>query len=167
MSSDSFYEEQDSRVLTDHAFEFILAMELKRAVRSRDFLTFLMLETERDWEGMTFTADVGTRREVAQIVGSGMRSTDLLGRTGTDGLAILLLDCGFDDSVKVIDRMASRIEDYQFLVAIRVAVGAACYPADATDIAGLKRHARMRPVLHLRGHTGHHEHFRDSGHDDH
>ena len=76
--SSAFYEE-GSRLLTPGAFEFVLDSELKRAVRSQNFLTLVTLETSREWEGMMVTADDGTLLEVAQVIGREVRDTDLLG----------------------------------------------------------------------------------------
>ena len=84
MTSSSFYEE-GSKLLTPGAFEFVLDTELKRAVRSQNFLTLVVVEAAREWEGMTVTADDGTVQEVAQIIGKEVRDTDLLGHTGTGG----------------------------------------------------------------------------------
>jgi len=50
MASDPFVHE-DFRVLTPEAFDFVLNNELKRAVRSQNFLTLLVVEpTPRDPE---------------------------------------------------------------------------------------------------------------------
>ena len=43
MASDPFLRE-DFRVLTPEAFDFVLNNELKRAVRSQNFLTLLLVE---------------------------------------------------------------------------------------------------------------------------
>ena len=43
MTGDPFLRE-DFRVLTPEAFEFVLNNELKRAVRSQNFLTLLLVE---------------------------------------------------------------------------------------------------------------------------
>ena len=55
----TFYEE-GSKLLTPGAFEFVLDSELKRAVRSQNYLTLVTVEASREWEGMTVTADDGT-----------------------------------------------------------------------------------------------------------
>jgi len=65
--ADAFFEEEGSRLLTPHAFEFVLDGEMKRAVRSQNYLTLVALETRREWDGMTVTADDGTLDEVARI----------------------------------------------------------------------------------------------------
>ena len=150
MTSSSFYEE-GSKLLTPGAFEFVLDSELKRAVRSQNFLTLVTLETSREWEGMMVTADDGTVHEVAQLIGKEVRDTDLLGHTERGTLALVLLDADFDHSTRVIDRLVARIENYEFATPLRIAVGAACYPTHAVDAESLKRQALSRPIVNWRG----------------
>src|SRR5688572_15194046 len=149
MASSSFYEE-GSKLLTPGAFEFVLDSELKRAVRSQNFLTLVLVETSREWEGMMVTADDGTVQEVAQIIGKEVRDTDLLGHTDRGTLALVLLDADFEHSTRVIDRVVSRIENYEFPTTLRIAVGAACYPTHAVDADSLKRQAMSRPIVNWR-----------------
>ena len=150
MNSSSFYEE-GSRVLTPGAFEFVLDSELKRAVRSQSFLTLVTLESSREWEGMVVTADNGTVHEVAQLISREVRDTDLLGHTDKGTLSLVLLDADLDHSTRVIDRLVSRIENYEFPTALRIAVGAACFPTHAVDAESLKRQALSRPIVNWRG----------------
>jgi hypothetical protein len=152
MTSSSFYEE-GGKVLTPGAFEFVLDSELKRAVRSQNFLTLVVVETSREWEGMMVTADDGTVQEVAQIIVREVRDTDLLGHTDKGMLALVLLDTDFEHSTRVIDRVVSRIENYEFPTTLRIAVGAACYPTHAIDADSLKRQAMSRPIVNWRGGT--------------
>src|SRR3954471_3388049 len=153
MTSSSFYEE-GSKLLTPGAFEFVLDSELKRAVRSQNFLTLVMLETSREWEGMMVTADDGTVHEVAQLIGREVRDTDLIGHTDKGTLAVVLLDADFEHSERVINRLVSRIENYEFPTAMRIAVGAACYPTHAVDADSLNSQELPRPIVNWRG--GHH-----------
>jgi hypothetical protein len=150
MTSSAFYEE-GSKLLTPGAFEFVLDSELKRAVRSQNFLTLVTVEASREWEGMMVTADEGTLHEVAEIIGREVRDTDLLGHTDKGSLALVLLDADFEHSTRVIDRVVSRIENYEFPTALRIAVGAACYPTHAVDAESLKRQAMSRPIVNWRG----------------
>jgi hypothetical protein len=150
MTSSSFYEE-GSKLLTPGAFEFVLDSELKRAVRSQNYLTLVTVEASREWEGMTMTADDGTLQEVAQIIVREVRDTDLIGHTDKGMLALVLLDADFDHSSRVIERLVSRIENYEFSNALRIAVGAACYPTHAVDAESLKRQALSRPIVNWRG----------------
>jgi GGDEF domain-containing protein len=148
--SDPFFEE-GSRLLTPTAFEFVLDGELKRAVRSQNFLTLVVLETKREWEGLMVTADDGMVDEVAELVGREVRDTDLLGKTDKGTLSLVLLDADFDSSARVIDRLVSRIDSYDFPTPLRISVGAACYPTHAVDSDSLKRQAVSRPVVSWRG----------------
>ena len=148
--SDSFFQE-DTRLLKPHAFDFVLEGELKRAVRSQNFLTLVTLETTREWEGMTVTADEGTVEEVAEIIRHEVRDTDLLGYTTNGLLSLVLLDANYENSTKVIDRLIQRMEHYDFATPLRVSVGAACYPTHAVDAESLKRQAISHPVISWRG----------------
>ncbi len=150
MTSSSFYEE-GSKLLTPGAFEFVLDSELKRAVRSQNFLTLVVLEAAREWEGLMVTADDGTVQEVASLIGKEVRDTDLLGHTDKGTLALVLLDADFEHSTRVIERLISRIENYEFPTPLRIAVGAACYPTHAVDAESLKRQAMSRPIVNWRG----------------
>lgn len=149
MARDEFFEE-GSRLLTPHAFDFVLDGELKRAVRSQNFLTLVVFEARREWEGLEVTADEGTVAEVAQVVGREVRDTDLIGRSDTGSLSLVLLDADFDSSTRVIDRLVSRIDNYDFRTPLRISVGAACYPTHAVDADSLKRQASSRPVISWR-----------------
>ena len=146
----TFYEE-NSKLLTPGAFDFVLDSELKRAVRSQNYLTLVTVEASREWEGMTVTADDGTLHEVAQLIGREVRDTDLIGHTDRGTLALVLLDSDFEHSERVINRLVSRIENYEFPTQMRIAVGAACYPTHAVDADSLKRQALARPIVNWRG----------------
>ena len=146
----TFYED-NSKLLSPGAFEFVLDSELKRAVRSQNYLTLVTLEASREWEGMTVTADDGTLHEVAQLIGREVRDTDLLGHTDRGTLALVLLDADFEHSERVINRLVARIENYEFPTQMRIAVGAACYPTHAVDADSLKRQALSRPIVNWRG----------------
>lgn len=139
-----------SRLLKPHAFDFVLEGELKRAVRSQNYLTLVTLETNREWDGMSVTADEGTVGEVAEIVRHEVRDTDVLGFTSGGTLSLVLLDANFENSTKVIDRLIHRMEHYDFPAPLRVSVGAACYPTHAVDAQSLKQQAVSHPVVSWR-----------------
>ena len=149
--ADSFFEEEGSRLLTANAFEFVLDGEMKRAVRSQNYLTLVALETRREWDGMSVTADDGTLDEVARIIGHEVRDTDLLGSTETGVLSLVLLDADYENATRVIDRLVQRIDDYEFTTPLRISVGAACYPTHAVDPDSLKQQALSHPVVNWRG----------------
>ena len=90
MTSSSFYE-QGSKVLTPGAFEFVLDSELKRAVRSQNFLTLVTVEASREWEGMT-----ARTRLISSSVGMcPSRRAPAMRRSCSDGLKYLERNASF------------------------------------------------------------------------
>ena len=148
--TDAFFEEEGSRLLKANAFEFVLQGEMKRAVRSQNFLTLVVLETQREWDGITVTADDGTLDEVARIIGHEVRDTDLIGSTDTGLISLALLDADYENGTKVIDRLVQRIDDYEFATPLRISLGAACYTTHAVDPDSLKQQALSHPVVNWR-----------------
>jgi GGDEF domain-containing protein len=151
MAADPFMDE-DARVLTPEAFDFVLRNELKRAVRSQNFLTLLVVDaTSPSLNGQrTRVAD-----EVARLVSREVRETDLLSR-GEDGqLSIVLLDADLPNSMRVVDRLLSRFEHYAFATATGISVGAACCPTHGSDAETLRRSAETRPLPARREPRGH------------
>lgn len=144
--AEAFFSE-GSRLLTPEAFDFVLDNEAKRAVRSQNFFTLLVLDAKRVFKDMLVTADDGALADVAEVVGPLVRETDALARTEAGMLSLLLLDADFDNSVRVIDRLVSQFERYECSTAVQLAIGAACFPTHATDVPTLKRQAALHLVL--------------------
>ena len=149
--ADAFFEEDGSRLLKANAFEFVIQGEMKRAVRSQNFLTLVVLEARREWDGMTVTADDGTLDEVARIIEHEVRDTDLIGNTEVGVISLALLDADYENGTRVIDRLVQRIDDYEFTTPLRISVGAACYPTHGVDPDSLKQQAMSHPVVNWRG----------------
>jgi hypothetical protein len=151
MTGDQSFEQDGSRLLAPGTFGLVLDSEMKRAARSQSFLTLVVVEAKREWEGLEVTADDGTVDAVAQVIGREVRETDLMGRTDRGTLSLVLLDADLDNSTVVIDRVMVRVGDYQFPAPLRISVGAACYPTHAIDAESLKRQAVSRPMVNWRG----------------
>ncbi len=145
MPADSTFEDS-SRLLTPRAFAYVLDGVLKRAVRSRHYLTLVVLDARREDDERGASADDATVEEVAELIGRGVRDTDVIGRTGDGSLALVLLDANLDRSSHVIDRLVSHIDNHQFPSALRISLGAACSPTDAVDATSLARQAASRPI---------------------
>ena len=146
MTADSFLDE-DFRVLTSEAFDFVLNNELKRAIRSQNFLTLVLVEPTI--QGLPNGAG-GERdkavREIARLISREVRETDLLALTGHGRLSIVLLDADMPNSIGVIERLMSRLDHYQFPQPLAIEVGAACCPTHGADVESLRRAAEARSV---------------------
>ena len=143
MAGDPFLEE-DLRVLTPEAFDFVLNNELKRAVRSQNYLTLLLVEpTPQDPQLLQPKTAL---REVARLVSREVRETDLLSQTHEGRLSVVLLDSDVNNSMQVVDRLVSRFEHYEFATPVAIEVGAATCPTHGADADTLRRAAEARPI---------------------
>ena len=142
MASDPFLQE-DFRVLTPEAFDFVLNNELKRAVRSQNFLTLLLVEPTPQRPDQVREDVV---REIARLVSREVRETDLLSQTTDGQLSVVLLDSDLTNSMQVVDRLVSRFEHYEFHSPVVVEVGAATCPTHGADAETLRRAAEVRHV---------------------
>jgi PleD family two-component response regulator len=118
-------------LVTPEIFEFVLANELKRALRSQNFLTLALIHP-RDGE-----PDAAVR-EIASLVTRELRETDLLA-TGAGVVSLVLLDADLQSAMRVIERVMARLEHYQFTVPLHIEVGAACCPTHGADVDTLRR----------------------------
>jgi hypothetical protein len=151
MPGDPFLEE-DSRVLTPEAFDFVLNNELKRALRSQNFLTLLVVEPTPRPPSPPVDRSRAVQ-QVARVVSREVRETDLLSQTEEGRLSVVLLDADLPNSMRVVDRLMSRLEHYEFPTPLTIEVGAACCPTHGADADSLRRAAEARPV-HRRDNRG-------------
>jgi hypothetical protein len=143
MPGDPFVEE-DFRVLTPEAFDYVLNNELKRAVRSQNFLTLLVVEPTSTEPEQAPQREV--LRQVARLVSREVRETDLLSQTPEGQLSVVLLDADLHNSMQVVDRLVARFEHYEFPGPVAIEVGAACCPTHGADAETLRRAAETRPI---------------------
>jgi hypothetical protein len=139
------------KLLAPTAFKFVLNRELRRAMRSSSRLSLVVIETTRSLDGVTMTADERTVREVAQLINDEMRDHDLFGFADEGTLSLVLRGTDYSCSVRIVDRLLSRLETHQFATPIQIALGAACYPMHAMGAESLKRWALAHPIACCRG----------------
>ncbi|MEN3339116.1 MAG: hypothetical protein V7647_2792 [Acidobacteriota bacterium] len=134
-------------MLTSEAFDFVLNNELKRAVRSQNFLTLVHVEPTVRGAQNGGNGDRDTAvREIARLISREVRETDLLAHTAKGRLSIVLLDADMPNSMGVIERLMSRLDHYEFTQPLAIEVGAACCPTHGADVDSLRRAAEARPV---------------------
>lgn len=133
-------------MLTSEAFEFVLNNELKRAVRSQNFLT--LVHVEPTVRGLTTAPSdrEAAVKEIARLISREVRETDLLAQTAEGRLSLVLLDADLPHSLQVIERLMARLDHYQFPQPLAFQVGAACCPTHGADVDSLKRAAEARSV---------------------
>ena len=87
-------------VLTPETFDFVLTNELKRALRSQNFVTLVLIEPRGG-------APAESPREIAGLIDPELRETDLLAVDDT-AVSVVLLDADLQNSRRVIDRVVGR-----------------------------------------------------------
>ncbi len=133
----------DSRALSPEVFDFVVNNELKRAVRSQNFLTLLVVDP---MPRAAETQRLEVARELARLVGRVIRETDILSPDDDGRLSVVLLDADFENSMQVVDRLMSWVEHYEFRTPTSFSIGAACCPTHGADLASLRSAAASRPI---------------------
>ena len=142
MVEDAFAD-NDPRVLSPEVFDFVLSNELKRAIRSQNFLTLLVVEpVPRQGTG----EPKALARELAHVISRVVRETDILS-PGADGrLSVVLLDADFQHSMLVVERLMARVEHYEFSTPAAVSIGVASCPTHGADLESLRSAAQAQPI---------------------
>ncbi len=141
----------DPRALTPEVFEFVVTNELKRAIRSQNFLTLLMMEPT----GPTAESERSAlARELARVVGRVVRETDILSPDRDGRLSVVLLDADFDSSMEVVARLMTWVEHYEFRTPVSFSIGAASCPTHGVDLVSLRAAAASRSVQPRRAPRG-------------
>jgi hypothetical protein len=154
MTADPFLDE-DYRVLTSEAFEFVLNNELKRAVRSQNFLTLVNVTPHLSGASASAAGDCELAvRQIARLISRDVRETDLLAETDKGRLSLVLLDADMPNSVNVIERLRTRLDAYAFPKPLTLEIGAATCPTHGADVESLRRVAETQAMYSRRDDRG-------------
>lgn len=122
-----------------------LSEELRRSMRHKSNLSFLMLDLDHFKEkNDMFGHLVGDviLKEVAVILKSNLREIDIIGRYGGEEFAIALAGIGRDGAHQVAERIRESIEGavfkaYDEVVSSTVSIGISVFPDEGVDIDSL------------------------------
>ena len=154
MTADPFLDE-DYRVLTSEAFDFVLNNELKRALRSQNFLTLVRVKPELTGPSPGTPADRELAvRQIARLISRDVRETDLLSHTEKGQLSLVLLDADLPNSMNVIERLRTRLDAYAFPTPLTLEFGAATCPTHGADADSLRRAAEADAMQSRRDDRG-------------
>lgn len=141
-----------SGLLTREAFSFMVDHQVEHAKRAQEFLTLVVFLVERrwrelvhrDWREHAVAADDWIMKEMARLIRHAVRSTDLLARTATGAVSMLLVGVDGEGARGVIERVNVHLRRYRATPTLQISVGAACCPTDAVRGDELRRTARSR-----------------------
>ena len=137
--------EEDFGGLTPDAFDFVFSNELKRALRSQNFLTLVLIEAKPTDTAANVDPQVALR-QVARLIGREVRETDLLAERDKGELSLVLLDADLQNAMLVVDRLLARFSNYEFAIPVAIEVATACCPTHGADPETIRRSARAGKV---------------------
>jgi len=152
MTDPRFYDAA-SGLLTREAFSFMVDHQLKHAQRVQEYITLVVflverhwreLVVEKDWREHVVPADDSIVKEMARLIRHAVRSTDLLARTASGAISLLLAGVDGEGSREVVARVNGHLRRYRATPALQINVGVACCPTDAVHADELIRTARRR-----------------------
>jgi GGDEF domain-containing protein len=152
MTDPRFYDAA-SGLLTREAFSFMVDHQLEHAKRAQEFVTLVVflverrwreLVVERDWREHAVAADDWIVKEMARLIRHAVRSTDLLARTASGAISMLLVGIDGEGARGVIERVNVHLRRYRATPTLQISVGAACCPTDAVRGDELIHTARSR-----------------------
>jgi diguanylate cyclase (GGDEF)-like protein len=132
-----------TNVLKSDVFEYLLDLEIKRAMRYQYFFSLLIVEP--DLRGDTQNeADI--IKIIAEIISDEVRITDTIGRMDGNNFYVLLPHAETSCTLTVAERIRSRVESYTFskndgAVKKTISIGAACFPTHSNELKNLVNNA--------------------------
>ena len=119
-------------VLDDETFTLIAELEVRKAVRLQYFVSLLAIHP--DVEGGPKPDDF--ERQLAEVVRTAVRGTDVIGLQGSTGLHILLTNAPLDDLAAIIERITQAVSRHIFEtkqppLLVTLSTGGACFPTTA------------------------------------
>jgi GGDEF domain-containing protein len=123
----------------------MLSWELQRATRYQDFLSVGLITLA----GQTGFPSTETRESVGRLFAEFLRASDVVG-TVSEMLGVLLVHTPLNEATSIVRRVQQRIEEGATgprgasPTHVRLSLGLACFPTDATDDAQLLGVARSR-----------------------
>lgn len=128
-----------TKVLQKDAFDYLLDMEIKRAMRYQYFFSILIIEPDL-MDNISYEAEV--IKAIADIVKEEVRNTDTIGRGVDDNFYVILPHAETNNTHLVAERIRSRIENYTFARhngshKKTISVGGACFPTHANELKTL------------------------------
>jgi diguanylate cyclase len=140
----------ERRASTDHLtdlsnrrqFEQSLQSELQHAKQYHQKLSLLVIDIDRFKKvNDTFGHSAGDAvlKQLGQLLVEHARSTDLVSRNGGEEFAILLLDCGYHQSMAIAESVRKAVARSLFIlpdgqnVKLTISIGVAVYPDHCDD----------------------------------
>lgn len=126
-----------TQVLEREFFEYLLDLEVHKAVRYLYFFSLLVIQPNGNG-----VQDESIAKTIAQLIRGEIRGTDVVGRIGEDRFFVILHQADFQQARGIGERIRQKISHYTFVVKEQevrktVSIGGACFPTHANDMDSL------------------------------
>ena len=134
--------ERLTQVLERDFFEYLLDLEVHKAVRYLYFFSLLVVQPNPNGSDKDLGQDGDLAKVVAQLIRDEIRGTDVVGRIGEDKFFVILHQADYQQARNVGERIRTRIKNYSFMfqdqeIRKTVSIGGACFPTHANDMGAL------------------------------
>lgn len=145
-----------TQTLEREFFEYLLDLEVKKAVRYLYFFSLMILQRDKIPQDLTEAEEETLLKRLAVLVREEIRGTDIIGRIGHDKFFIILDQADFQAAFKVGERVRDRIKHYAFKidgreVMLTVSIGVICFPTHASDLETLVQKAEVALNIAVEG----------------
>ncbi|MBI5042845.1 MAG: GGDEF domain-containing protein [Nitrospirae bacterium] len=132
-----------TKVLKRDVFEYLLDLEIKRAMRYQYFFSLLIIEPDLQVD-VHNEADI--IKAIAEIISDEVRATDTIGRMGKNNFYVMLPHSETSCTITVAERIRNRVESYTFsksngVTKKTISIGAACFPTHSNELKNLVNNA--------------------------
>lgn len=140
-----------NQVLEKEFFEYLLKIEVHKAVRYLYFFSLLVAQPNGDGAERVSDQDESMANTISQLIRDEIRNTDVVGRIGEDRFFVILHQADFQQAREIGERIRLRIKNYSFVfkdqeIRKTVNIGGACFPTHANDMDSLV--ARAEEMIH-------------------
>ena len=131
-----------TQVLERDFFEYLLNLEVQKAVRYLYFFSLLVIQPKGNNKDQAPGQDESIAKTISQLIRNEIRGTDVVGRIGEDRFFVILHQADFQHARGIGERIRLRIGNYSFVFKDQesrktASMGGACFPTHANDMDGL------------------------------
>jgi diguanylate cyclase (GGDEF)-like protein len=131
-----------TQVLERDFFEYLLDLEVHKAVRYLYFFSLLAIQPSGNGSDKEPGQDGYLAKILAELIRDEIRGTDVVGRIGEDKFFVMLHQADYQQAREIGERILQRVRNYSFVVKDReirntVSIGGVCFPTHTNDMGSL------------------------------
>lgn len=131
-----------NQVLEQQSFEYLLDLEVHKAVRYLYFFSLLVVQFDGHENGEKINKHQSVAPTLSRLIREAVRSTDVVGKVRGTRFLVMLHQSDYQQARTIGERIMQRIKNYSFKVKEQevrktISVGGACFPTHANDTESL------------------------------